>query len=157
MSCFLATTSRALAAWPGLRLCHTPSLATWHPSLKSAIIGYAPSAHSSSPRISKDCGNNIASKHARKHETHPARVKYCSVSIQTNLVLFVLRKQCGRIYKRNAWYKLSCVSQTYCSLSTNKKQNLLVIWQFSETYGATRYGSSWRKNVLNQWLESGAL
>ena len=33
----------------------------------------------------------------------------------------------------------------------NKK--LLVSWQFSGTYGVTKYGSGWRKDVVNQRLE----
>ena len=41
-----------------------------------------------------DCRSNLTSKHARKHETHPPRVKRkekkSSVSIQTILVLFEL-------------------------------------------------------------------
>ena len=44
---------------------------------------------------------NLAPKHARKHETHPPRVKKkekSSVSIQTIVVLFVLvQTQCWRL------------------------------------------------------------
>ena len=36
-------------------------------------------------------------------------------------------------------------------LSTNKK--LLVSWQFSGPYGVTKYGSGWRKDVVNQCME----
>ena len=36
-------------------------------------------------------------------------------------------------------------------LSTNK--NLLVSWQFSGPCGVTKYGSGWRKDVVNQCLE----
>ena len=35
----------------------------------------------------------------------------------------------------------------------NKK--LLVSWQFSGPYGVTKYGSGWRKDVVNQCLECG--
>ena len=42
---------------------------------------------------------------------------------------------------------------TYYCLSTNKK--LLVSWQFSGPYGITKYGSSGRKDVVNQCLEFG--
>ena len=54
-------------------------------------------------------------------------------------------------YKTNFSYNLSCLQQTYHCLSTNKK--LLVSWQFSGTYGVTKYGSGWRKDVINQCLE----
>ena len=47
-------------------------------------------------------------------------------------------------YETNVWYNLSC-------LSTNKK--LLVSWQFSGPYGVIKYGSGWRKDVVNQCLE----
>ena len=36
-------------------------------------------------------------------------------------------------------------------MSTNKK--LLVSWQFFGPYGLTKYGSGWRKAVVNQCLE----
>ena len=36
-------------------------------------------------------------------------------------------------------------------LSTNKK--LLISWQFSGPYGINKYGSGWRKDVVNQCLE----
>ena len=42
------------------------------------------------------------------------------------------------------------ITNYYC-LSTNKK--LLVSWQFSGPYGVTKYGSGWRKDVVNQCLE----
>ena len=38
----------------------------------------------------------------------------------------------------------------YC-FSTNKK--LLVSWQFSGRYDVTKYGSGWKKDVINQYLE----
>ena len=34
-------------------------------------------------------------------------------------------------------------------------KKLLVSWQFSGTYGVTKYGSGWRKDVINQCLEFG--
>ena len=40
---------------------------------------------------------------------------------------------------------------TYYCLSTNEK--ILVSWQFSGPYGVTKYGSGWRKDVVNQCLE----
>ena len=48
-------------------------------------------------------------------------------------------------YKRNAWYKLSCLLQIYCHLMS-------VSWQFLETYGITNYCSGWRKGVINECL-----
>ena len=54
-------------------------------------------------------------------------------------------------YKTNVWYNLSCLQQTFYCLSSNKK--LLVSWQFSGPYGVTKYGSSWRKDIVNQCLE----
>ena len=36
-------------------------------------------------------------------------------------------------------------------VSTNKK--LFVSWKFSGTYGVIKYGSGWRKDVINQCLE----
>ena len=54
-------------------------------------------------------------------------------------------------YKRNVWYNLSCLLQTYCRLSIIEK--LFVSWQFFETYGVIRYGSGWRQDVVSQGLE----
>ena len=34
-------------------------------------------------------------------------------------------------------------------------QQLLVSWQISGPYGITKYGSGWRKDVVNQCLEFG--
>ena len=36
-----------------------------------------------------------------------------------------------------------------------QQQKLLVSWQFSGPYGVTKYGSGWRKDVVNQCLELG--
>ena len=46
------------------------------------------------------------------------------------------------------------LQETYYCLSTNKK--LLVSWQISGPYGITKYGSGWRKDVVNQCLEFGS-
>ena len=35
----------------------------------------------------------------------------------------------------------------------HQQQKLLVSWQFSGTYDVTKYGSGWRKDVVNQCLE----
>ena len=41
-------------------------------------------------------------------------------------------------------------------LFEHHQQKLLVSWQFSGPYGVTKYGSGWRKDVVNQCLEFGA-
>ena len=93
---------------------HTPSIAFRHLPADSARFSYATdgalfiSAQLSSDAVSAlrkvrvliyDCRSNLAPKHARKHETHPPRVKKrrkkkkkreSSVSIQTIVVLFAL-------------------------------------------------------------------
>ena len=39
-------------------------------------------------------------------------------------------------------------------LSEHQQKKLLINWQFSGPYGVTKYGSGWRKDVINQCLES---
>ena len=56
-------------------------------------------------------------------------------------------------YKTNLWYNLSYFLETYYCLSTTKK--LPVSWKFSGPYGVTKYGSGWRRDVVNQCLEFG--
>ena len=101
-----------------------------------------------------DCRSNLAPKHARKHETHPHRVEKEEKEFRLD------SNDCGFIcagvnfvggYKWHALFYLSCLEQTYYCFSTNKK--LLVSWQFSGLYGITKYGSGWRKDVVNQCLE----
>ena len=36
-----------------------------------------------------------------------------------------------------------------------QQQQMLVSWQFSGPYGVTKYGSGWRKDVVNQCLVFG--
>ena len=38
-------------------------------------------------------------------------------------------------------------------LRSNTNKKLLVSWQFCGPYGVTKYGSGWRKYVVNQCLE----
>ena len=40
-------------------------------------------------------------------------------------------------------------------LFEHQQKNLLVSWQFYRPYGVTKYGSGWRKDVVNQCLEFG--
>ena len=64
-------------------------------------------------------------------------------------------------YKRNVWYNLSCLLQTYCrwkltvcyKLYKLTAEKLLVSWQFFETYGVINCGSGWRNDIVNQCLE----
>ena len=83
---------------------HTPSKAFGHLPPNSARFGYAiEGTLFISAQLSTDvvsalrkvrvliCRSNLAPKHARKHETHPLRVKKKnSISIQTIVFLFVL-------------------------------------------------------------------
>ena len=50
-------------------------------------------------------------------------------------------------------YGVITIAEVWSSplMSTNKK--LLVSWQFSGPYGVTKYGSGWRKGVVNQCSE----
>ena len=43
------------------------------------------------------------------------------------------------------------MSSFFVGVQPTKK--LLISWQFSGPYGVTKYGSGWRKNVINQCLE----
>ena len=56
-------------------------------------------------------------------------------------------------YKRNVWYNLSCLLQTYCCLSIIEKLRYLTV--FWDLWCVINYGSGWRKDVVNQWLEFG--
>ena len=44
---------------------------------------------------------------------------------------------------------------TNLPLFEHQQKKLLVSWQFSGPYGVTKYGSGWRKDVVNQRLEFG--
>ena len=95
-----------------------------------------------------DCGSSLAPKHPREHETHSFRVKKEKFRLDWNDSGFICAGVSDVVsYKRNVWYNLSCLLQTYCRLSIMEK--LFV----SETYGVISYGSAWRKDVLNQCLE----
>ena len=48
------------------------------------------------------------------------------------------------------------IKQGVSFIAANKgylTKKLLVSWQFSGPYGVTKYGSGWRKDVVNQCLE----
>ena len=97
--------------------------------------------------------SNVTSKHARKHEAHPPRVKTNKKKgpSRFSLVLFVLTQAMWAAMKRNACYsKLSCLLQTYCHsswapadekhdcpLSSASKSRFE-----SLSYGVTNYGSA---------------
>ena len=78
--------------------------------------------------------------------------KKSSGSIQTIFVVvvvvvsFVLFFICAGVN-----FVVGCKWPALFCLSTNEK--LLVCWQFSGTYDVTKYGSGWRKDVVNQCLE----
>ena len=148
-------------------------------SEQSARIGYAAKEHSIlSPRVCPPTASapeglsnvgamdfqtctstmveaNVSSKHARKHEAHPPRVKTKKKRSIIDSVWFYLcwRKQCGQLWKKNACYsKLSCLLQTYCiqveHQPTKKRQWWLSVelrhWAraVSLSYGVTSYGSA---------------
>ena len=50
--------------------------------------------------------------------------------------------------------KTPAIIWVVCYITTTK-ENLFVRWPFSETYGVINYGSGWRNDDVNQWLESG--
>ena len=85
----------------------------------------------------EDCGSNTAHKHARKHDTHPPRVKE--------------KKTMFRLDSNDLGF--ICAGE----LSVTNLPPLGIIekllnWQFVETYGVFNYGSGWRKDVVNQCL-----
>ena len=45
------------------------------------------------------------------------------------------------------------VTNLLLEFENQQQQKLLVSWQFSGPYGVTKYGSGWRKDVVNQCLE----
>ena len=64
-------------------------------------------------------------------------------------------------YKRNAWYNLRCLLQTYCHLSTNKKKQkkqktklscYSVSWNFFESYGVISYGTQCLEFGQRAWF-----
>ena len=52
---------------------------------------------------------------------------------------------------------LSELFVTNLLLFEHQQKKLLVSWQFSGPYGVTKYGNSWRKDVVNQCLECDCL
>ena len=61
----------------------------------------------------------MASKHARKHEARPLRVKKIKNSrLDSNDFGFISNVN-G--YKRNAYYNLTCMLQTYCYFEHTQK------------------------------------
>ena len=81
-------------------------------------------------------------------KAHPSQVKKNQSHLYSNNFGFICAGVSnGGIYRRNAWYKWSCLLRIYCHLSTSEKLS----WQFSEMYGITSYGNGGR-NVVNQCL-----
>ena len=55
---------------------------------------------------------------------------------------------------RRSWFRGEKKKEKRFGASySKKKKKLLVSWQFSGTYGITKYGSGWRKDVVTQCLE----
>ena len=79
----------------------------------------------------EDCGSNIASKHAHKHEARPPQVQneFRPDSNDFDFICAGVSNVGG--YQRNARYNLSSLLHTYCHLNTNEK--LSVSWQVFET------------------------
>ena len=98
---------------------------------------------------------HIASKHARKHEARPPRIKRKKerekkkgVPSSNDFAFIYAGVSNVGSYKGNAWYNPSCLLQTYCHLSTNEK--LSVSWQFFETYGVISYGGVWLSSLFRK-------
>ena len=152
-----AATDQALV--PTLRESLSGTLLQTLPDSVTPLKGHSLSPRSCPPTRSAlserfgywyDCGSNLAPKHARKHETHPPRVKR-EFRLSLNNFGFIWAGVRSNMfsYKTNVWYEFFVTN--YYSVSTNKK--LLVSWPFSGTYGVTKYGNGWRKDVVNQSLE----
>ena len=56
-------------------------------------------------------------------------------------------------YKWHALFYLSCCVCNKLTTVWAPTKKLLFSWQFSGPYGVTKYGSGWRKDVVNQCLE----
>ena len=98
--------------------------------------------------------NNIESKHACKHQASLPRVKkefHLDSWVPSGLTYAGVSNVGG--YKRNTLNDSSCLLQAHCHLNTEEK--LSVSWQLFETYGVINGCSGWRKDVINQCLESG--
>ena len=94
-----------------------------------------------------DCRSNLVLKHARKHETHPPWV-IKKVPSRFKRFWFYLNwhKQHGNIKQTSVIIWVACNKRT--TVWTPIKH-----WQFSGPYGVTKYGSGWRKEVVNQFWE----
>ena len=97
---------------------------------------------------------SLAPKHARIHEAHPPRVKkkFCLDSndfgfIWAGVATWSVTKQTSDIIR-----VVSNKLTTVWAPTNKQKKQILVSWQFS---GVTKYGSGWRKDLVNQCLEFG--
>ena len=135
---------------PSSKLCHD-----WLRHWRCTNIYLRAAVHRLCQRSPKGLGtnkteSNTASKHARKHEGRPLRIKQISsISIQTILVLFCDGVNDMDGYKRNTRYNWNYLLQLTAIWAP-----VLVSWQFSETCGITSYGRIRKKNVVNQCMES---
>ena len=162
------THTPSIAWWPTLRASLSGTFLQTLPDLVTPLKGQSP--HSCPPTRSApserfgywwDCGSNLAPKQARKHEMHPPRIKnkkkkkkrVPSRFKRLVLVLYGLGKQHGNIKQTSNIIWVVCNKLTTVWAPTKK---LLVSWQFSGTYGVTKYGNGWRKDVVNQCLEFGS-
>ena len=158
---------------PALFLQTLPDLVT------SALKGHSLSPRSCPPTRSvpserfEDCGSSIASRHTRKHETHPPRIlkkekekagsgegwgrekedfrldsnDFSSICTGVNNVIS---------YERNVWYYLSCLYKLTAVWALSSKLKLFVSWQIFDTYGVINCGSAGlEEGVVNQCLEFG--
>ena len=114
-----------------------PGLAFWHLLPNSAKTDYATdgalfiSMHASTATLSApserfqyledwQCESSMVSKHTCKHEVHlPLLTNEFHLSWNS---LGFIRSGINNVdsYKRNVWYNLSCLLQTYCCLSTTR-------------------------------------
>ena len=141
---------------------HTPSIAFWNLPPNSARFSYATEgAFFISAQLSTNAVSTLQKvwvlirlrKHACKHDASIPGKKKKKFCLNWNDSGFIWAGVSNMVsYKTNVWYNLSCLQQTYYCLNTNKK--LLISWQFFGPYGVTKYGSGWRKDVVNQCLES---
>ena len=88
-------------------------------------------------------------KHTRKLETHPPQGKK-KFLLNSNDFVFICDSVSNMVsYKRNVWYNLSCLLQTYCCLSIIKKK-LCYLAVFQDLWCVINYDGGWRKAVFNK-------
>ena len=139
---------------------HTPSTTFWHlppktlPDLVMPLKGHSLSprrcpatrtAPSERFRYKYDCRSNLVPKHTRKHEMHPPRVKKRKrFRLESNDCGFI----CAGVNFVGGYKWHTFLFELFVT-----NWLLLISWQFSGPYCITKYGSGWRKDVVNQCLE----